>query len=105
MHVELLDGGQGFGFGVVEDALQLAFADRFEHQAMLVAELLLFLGIAETGLRGRSGIGDGPLAHAAAAHEHLGLEQFFALARLALHVVDGVAVFYVGVKSKNHKNL
>ena len=103
LHVELLDAGQGFGFGAVEDAFELAFANGFEHEAMLIAQLLLFLRIAEAGLQGGSGVGDGAFADASAAHEDLGLEQFFALARFALHVVDGVAVFYVSVKAKNHK--
>jgi len=69
---------------------------------MLVAELLLFLGIAETGLGGGGGIGDRLLADAAAADEDLGLEQFFALAGLTLHVVNGVAVLDVGIEAKNH---
>jgi hypothetical protein len=33
------------------------------------------------------------------------LKQFFALARFALHVIDGVSVFYVGVEAENHRNL
>src|SRR5207302_5021200 len=74
------------------------------HQAMLVAELLLLLGIAETGLGGRVGIGDCFLAYASATHEDLRLKQFLALARLALHVVDGVAVLHIRVKSKDHEN-
>jgi hypothetical protein len=69
---------------------------------MLVAELLLFLGISETDLRGRRGVGDRPFADAPATHEDLGLKQFFAFACFALHVVDGVAVFNVGIKSENH---
>jgi len=104
LDIEVFDSGQGFGFSAVEDVFQLAFANGFEHEAMLVAELLLFLGIAEAGLSGGVGVRYGPLADAPTAHEHLSLEQFFALARLALHVVDGVAVFYVGVKAKNHKD-
>ena len=101
--VQLLDGGQDFGFGAIEDALQLAFANGLEHQAMLIAQLLLFLRIAETGLHGRAGVGDGALADAASANEDLGLEQLFALAGFALHVVDGVAVLDVGIEAKNHK--
>ena len=44
----------------------------------------------------------GALADAAAAHEHLGLQQKLAFAGFALHVVDGVAVLNVGVKSEDH---
>jgi hypothetical protein len=35
----------------------------------------------------------------------LGLEQLFALARLALHVVDGIAVFHVRVKAEDHDEI
>jgi hypothetical protein len=105
LHVELLDRGQSFGFGVVENAFQMAFANRFEDEAMLVAELLLLLRIAEAGLGGGVGIGDSSLTNAAAAHKDLGLQKLFAFARFALHVVDGVAVFYVCIKAKNHKRV
>src|SRR5260370_36280412 len=69
---------------------------------MLVAQLLLFLGIAKPGFGGRARVRDRFLPYASATHEDLRLKQFLALARLALHVVDGVAVFHVGVKSKDH---
>ena len=55
--------------------------------------------------RGSLGVGDGTLADAPATHKDLRLKQFFALACLALHVIDSIAVFYVGVKAENHKDL
>jgi hypothetical protein len=55
-------------------------------------------------LRGGFCIGDSALTDAPAAHENLSLEQFFALTGLALHVVDGVDVLYVSVKSENHED-
>ncbi len=68
---------------------------------MLVAELLFLLRIT---IPGRGGVGDGFFPDAAAAHEDLSLEELFALARFALHVVDGIAMFDVGIKAKNHKD-
>jgi len=88
---------------VIENIVQLPFPDGVEHEAVLVAQLLLFLRIAETGLRNGSGVGDGFLADAAPANEDLGLKQFFAFARFTLHVVDGVDVFDVGIKAEDHK--
>jgi len=64
LHVELLDGSESFGIGAIENAFQLAFLDGFENQAMLIAQLLLFLRIAEANLRGGAGVGDGALADA-----------------------------------------
>jgi hypothetical protein len=32
------------------------------------------------------------------------LEQEFAFARFTLHVVDGVAVLYIGIETENHKD-
>jgi hypothetical protein len=104
LDVQLFDGGQGFGFGAVEDVIQLAFANGFEDEAMLVAQLLLFLSVTKAGFQGGVGVGNCLLADTSAAHEDLGLEQFFALAGFALHVVDGVAVFDVGIEAENHKN-
>jgi hypothetical protein len=65
---------------------------------------LLFLVIAKTGLSGGSRIGNCLFADAPSPDEYLGLKQFFALARFTLHVVDGVTVLYVRVKSKNHED-
>ena len=52
--------------------------------------------------RGCGGIRDGSLADAAAAHENLGLQQLLSLPRLTLHVVDGVFVANIGVKTEDH---
>jgi hypothetical protein len=103
LDVQLFDGGQGFGFGVIENAVELPFADGFEDEAVLVAKLLLFLRVAEVDFLGRSRVGNRLLADALSAHEDLRLKQFFALARFALHVIDGVAVFDVGIEAENHK--
>src|SRR5881227_2208801 len=69
---------------------------------MLIAQQLFLLGIAKTNLCGGGGIGDSFFSHTSATHENLGLKQFFTLARFTLHVVDGVGVLYVGVKSEDH---
>src|SRR5208337_3691518 len=47
-------------------------------------------------------IGNGAFANAAAANEDLGLEELFAFAGFALHVIDRVLVANVGVKAKDH---
>ena len=104
LDVKLFNAGQGFGFRTVEDVIQLPFPDGFEDEAVLVAQLLLFLGIPKTGFERGGRVGDRFLADAPSAHEDLSLKQFFALARFALHVVDGVAVFDVGIEAKDHKN-
>jgi hypothetical protein len=67
---------------------------------MLIAQLLFFLLIAEAGVLRR--VGNRLFAHASSAHENLRLQHLFALTRLALHVVDGVAVFNVSVEAENH---
>jgi hypothetical protein len=36
------------------------------------------------------------------AHKYLRFKEVFILARFALHVVDGVGVFNVGIKAENH---
>ncbi len=69
---------------MIEDVFEFAFANGFEHEAVLVAQLLLFLRIAESGLHGGSGVGDGALADAAAAHENLRLQKNFSLSRASL---------------------
>ena len=105
MDVKLFDGGQGFGLSAIQDVIQLPFPDGFEDEAMLIAQLLLFLGVAKAGFRGRGGVRDGFLPDTPAAHEDLGLQQLFALAGFTLDVIDGVAVFDVGIEAENHKNL
>ena len=88
---------------MIKNVVQLSFANGFEDEAMLVAQMLLFLGVAEIGLLRGSSIRNGFLADTPSTHEDLRLQQFLALARFALHVVDGVAVFDVGIEAENHK--
>jgi hypothetical protein len=47
-------------------------------------------------------VGGRALSDAATTHEYLGLQQKFAFAGLALHVVDGVALLDIRVKAENH---
>ena len=79
----------------------MSIADSVEHQAVLVAQAVLFLLVGKAAGQLVS-VGRGPLADAAAADEHLGLQQKLALAGLALHVVDGVALLDIRVKAENH---
>jgi hypothetical protein len=72
---------------------------------MLVAQLLLFLRITKPGLGGGGRVRNRALPHTSTPYEYLGLEQLFALARLALHVVDGIAVFHVRVKAEDHDEI
>ena len=44
-------------------------------------------------------------ANAAPAYEDLGLQKEFAFTRFALHMVDRVAMFDVGIEAENHKRL
>ena len=69
---------------------------------MLLAQDLFLLWIAEPPVGGRICVGSRALAHAASANKDLRLQQAFALASLALHVVDGIAVFHIRVKAENH---
>src|SRR5262249_44010653 len=48
------------------------------------------------------GVGRGFLADTAASDEHLSLQNEFVFARFTLHVIDGIALFYVGVETENH---
>src|SRR6185369_13158180 len=102
LHVELFDRSQRLGrVALVEDVIQMAVTDRVEDQAMLVAQAVLFLLVGKTS-RQLVSVGSRALADAATANEHLGLQQKLALAGLALHVVDGVALLNVGVKAEDH---
>ena len=76
----------------------MSVTDRVEDQAVLVAQAVLFLLVGKTAGQLVS-VGGRPFADAAAADEHLGLQQKLAFAGLALHVVDGVALHDVGVKA------
>ena len=71
---------------------------------MLFPQLLLFLRVPELRFSGFGGIGSRFLANAAAAHENLGLQKEFPFTRLALHVIDRVAVLDVGIEAENHKD-
>ena len=93
---------------LVEDGIELAVADGVEHLAMQLAQHLLSILIvavwsrADLAFRRAGAIGNRALPDAAAPHEDLRLQQLLAFARFALHVVDGVFVPNVGIKTKNH---
>src|ERR1700739_2783279 len=105
MHIQLLHGCQGLWLRAIQYAVEFALPDRIQHQPVLLAKLMLLLCVAGLPLARLGGVGFGPLANAASADEYLGLEQQFSLARLALHVVDGVAMLHVGIEAKNNKEL
>src|ERR1019366_1912892 len=90
---------------MVEDVVEFSFANRVEHQSVLLTEQLLFLGVSGLCFAVLAGVGSGLLADAAATHEDLGLQQEFAFTRFALHVVDRVAVLHVGIEAENHREI
>ena len=88
---------------MVQNAIQLPFPDRVQYLAMLLAQLLLPLRVSDLWLPCRGRVGNSLLADTASTHEDLRLQQQITLARLALHVVDSVTVFYVGIEAENHR--
>src|SRR5205807_2516203 len=72
---------------------------------VLGLEQIVHLIIGEAGLGDLLGIRGGTLPDAASAHEYLGLQEMVVLARLALHVIDGVLVLDVGIEAENHNPL
>src|ERR1700761_7153052 len=54
---------------------------------------------------GNRGPRDSALPNAASTHKNLRLQELIAFARLALHVVDGVVVTNIGVKTENHRSI
>ena len=89
---------------MVQNVVQLPFPDRIQNQAVLLAELLLFLRIAELDFGRFGSIGRGSLADAASAHKNLCLEQQIAFTRLALHVINRVHVLHIGIEAENHRD-
>src|SRR6266849_2081126 len=79
----------------------MAIADGIEHQAVLVAQAQLFLLVGKTS-RQLVSVWAGAFPDAAATHEYLSLQEEFAFAGLALHVVDGVALLDIRIKAENH---
>ena len=79
----------------------MAIADSIEHETVLIAKtmFLLLVGKAACNL---VTVRSGSFADTTAAHEYLGLQQKFAFARLALHVIDGVPLLDVGIKAEDH---
>ena len=75
---------------IIPRNIRLAEAPSFgkpivEHQAVLLAQDLLFFLVGEVRALRLVGVGSGALANAAAAHEDLGLQQHLALAGPADH--------------------
>ena len=103
LHVQFFRAREILRFGLIQNAVQLPFPDRVQHQPMLLAQLVLFLRVPEPGLGRLAGVGLGPFANAPAADKDLRLQQKIRLARLALHVVNRVLMLYVSVEAENHK--
>ncbi len=104
MNIEFFDRGEGLRLLTVQCLIQLAFSNRVENETVLLAELLLFLRVAEDVrrfVRVRSGF----LADAASADKHLRLQQTLAFTCFTLHVVDGVTMLDVGIEAENHREL
>jgi hypothetical protein len=80
----------------------MAFADRIEHLAVLVAQDLLLLLVGEIAARNLLRVGSGAFSNAAATNEDLGLEDQFIFTGLTLHVIDRISLLHVGIKTKNH---
>ena len=76
--------------------------DDVEHLAVLVPQDLLLLLVRKISARDLLGIGRCLFPDAAAAYEHLGLQDEFVFARFALHVINGIALLHIGIKTKNH---
>ena len=90
---------------MVQHALQLPFPDRIQHQSVLLAQFVLFLGVSESAFSGFAGVRFGPFSNTAAANEHLRLQQKLPFAGFTLHVIDGVVMLDVGIEAKNHKRV
>jgi hypothetical protein len=102
MKVQLFNSRQGFrSFALIENIVQATVPDGIEHHAMLVAQTQFLLLVGKTTGQ-LVPVGSRVFPDAAAAHKYLGLQQQLAFARLALHVVDGVSLFDICVKTEDH---
>ena len=103
LHVQFFRASEILRFGLIQNAVQLPFPDRVQHQPMLLAQFVFFLCITESRLGRLAGVRLRPLANAPASNKDLRLQQKIRLTRLALHVVNRVLMLYVSIEAENHK--
>ncbi|PYV96521.1 MAG: hypothetical protein DMG86_20325, partial [Acidobacteria bacterium] len=86
----------------VENSVQTAITDRIQHQTMLITKNLLFLLVGEPSRCPLVCVRGGAFAYTPSPYKDLSLQQQFVFARFALHVINSVAMFYVGIEAKDH---
>jgi hypothetical protein len=69
---------------------------------VLVAEDLFLLLVRKISARDLFRVGGGFFPDATASDKHLSLQNEFVFARFTLHVIDGVALFYISIETENH---
>ncbi len=69
---------------------------------MLLLEEVVHLLLGEVGKRHLVGVRRGFLSKYAALKENRALEGVCARMSLGLHVVDGITMFHIGIKSEDH---
>src|SRR5438067_1899856 len=87
---------------LVKNLLETTFANRIQHQPMLLPQNLFLLLVGEMRAVRLFAIRGCAFADTASFYEDLCLQQEIRFSRLALHVVNRVLVLNVGIEAKNH---
>jgi len=90
------------GDRILQSHFQLAFPDRVHHEQVLLLEQLVHALFGEFRFRGDLTIRGRALPYATAGYENHRLKQMGSLPGLALHVINDVAVLYIGIKTEDH---
>jgi len=80
----------------------MTVTDGFEHFAVLFLEEVVHLLFRETGEFQLIGIAGGGFPQASSLYKNGAMQGVGVGVGFTLHVVDGVAVFYVGIKAEDH---